>query len=386
MTKVALLRCDSYTLPVLKERIGQAMTLIGFEPSIFNGAKVALKPNLLSAVSGNSAVVTHPLFFRAASEIVLENGGRPILIESPAVASLDNALDKTGYRTIVQDLAIEVASSGRVKSLSFPEGRVFRHFEVAGELLDADFVLNMPKFKTHNLTYVTGAVKNLFGFVPGMRKSQMHMRFPDNDEFSEQLLDLYGAVVYVMGRAPVGILHVMDAVVALEGQGPGSAGTPRKMGAMLMGKDGVALDYVATRVAGLDVRRVETITRGFDRGFSVSGPGEIEVVGESIDHLKIAGFVPADSTGGAHLLRRLAASKAVRDLFIARPEPEEDRCILCYECMNICPAGAIGHAGPGTKVPVFDYRKCIRCFCCSEICPEAAICLRRGKLQWMLRL
>lgn len=385
MTKVALLACDSYTLPMLKERIGQAMTLIGFEPSIFNGAKVALKPNLLSAVSGNSAVVTHPLFFRAASEIVLENGGRPILIESPAVASLNAVLDKTGYEAIVQDLAIEVASSGRIKSLSFPAGKVFRHFEVAGELLDADFVLNMPKFKTHNLTYVTGAVKNLFGFVPGMRKSQMHMRFPDHDEFSEQLLDLYGAVDHAMGRSG-GILHLMDAVVALEGQGPGSSGTPRKMGAMLVGKDGVALDYVATRVAGLDVSRVATITRGLDRGFSVSGPEEIEIVGESIDHLKIVGFVPADSTGSAHLLRWLASSKTARDLFIARPEPEEDRCILCYECMGICPAGAIGHARPGTGVPVIDYRKCIHCFCCSEICPEAAICLRRGILQWMLRL
>ncbi len=383
MTKVALLRCDSYVLSRLKDRIDQGMSMIGFDPLSFKGAKIALKPNLLSALPVRSAVVTHPLFFRAVSEIVLDHGGKPILIESPAVASLGAALDKAGYRAIVDELSIDVVSPGESKSIFYQEGKIFRHFEVIPELLNVDIILNMPKFKTHGLTYVTGAVKNLFGFVPGMKKSQMHMRFPDKESFSEYLLDLYGAIVHGI-NPPKAILNLMDAIVALEGQGPGSSGTPRIMGVMIFGEDAIAVDYVAVKVAGLDVRQVATISSGFFRGFGVSGSHEIEVVGEMIEDVKVAGFIPAVSPNSAYFFRNLISSKIVRDLFIARPEPDEGRCILCYQCVNICPAGAITNALPGKGKPCFDERKCIRCFCCSEICPEAAISLRRGMLQWML--
>jgi uncharacterized protein (DUF362 family)/ferredoxin-like protein FixX len=385
MTKVALLKCGSYELDLLKDRIAEALSLIRFDPARLRGAKVALKPNLLSAISADSAVVTHPLFFRASAEMVLDHGGKPILMESPAVASLDNALEKAGYRGIVEGLSIPVAPSGRAGTFSHQAGKMFRYFEVIPEVLDADFILNMPKFKTHELTFITGAVKNLFGLVPGMRKSQMHIRFSDTVSFSEFILDLYDAVVRGI-NPPGGILHLMDAVMALEGRGPGSSGTPRRMGLILAGEDGIAVDYVAARVAGLDMRKAVTIMNGFSRRIGVSGPHDIEVLGEGIEQVEVPGFVPAETGSSATILQKVISSRMVRDLFIARPIPDGNTCILCYQCMKICPANAVSKSDAKERVPVFDYRKCIRCFCCSEVCPEAAIHLHRGVLQWMLRL
>jgi uncharacterized protein (DUF362 family)/Pyruvate/2-oxoacid:ferredoxin oxidoreductase delta subunit len=385
MTKVALLHCESYVPELLKDRILQAMSLVRFDPAKLKGSKVALKPNLLSAISPDSAVVTHPQFFRAVAEIVLDHGGRPILIESPAVASLEHALAKAGYLEIIRNLSIPVAYPGEPKSLSYKAGRVFRLFEVIPEIFDVDLILNLPKFKTHELTYMTGAVKNLFGLVPGRRKSHMKIRFANKQTFCEFLLDLYDAVIRGM-KPPLGILHVMDAVTALEGRGPGSSGVPKKMGILLAGEDGIAVDYVAAKAAGLDVEQAVTIMSGFSREIGVSGPAEIEIVGASIEDVMVRGFIPAVVPRTTPVLHRLAASKVMKDLFMARPKPDAGACTLCYQCMKICPAHAVTKATDDAKVPVFDYRKCIRCYCCSEVCPEAAIHQKKGVLQWMLRL
>jgi uncharacterized protein (DUF362 family) len=383
--RVALLRCESYSRSLVKDRILEGLDLIGYDLSSLNGSRVALKPNLLSAVDPASAIVTHPEIFRAAAEIVLDHGGRPMLLESPAVASLGSALAATGYQRIIDELSIEVASAKGTLTIAYEQGKVYKYFEVIPELLQADVIMNLPKFKTHELTYITGAVKNLFGLVPGLRKSQMHIRFSDKESFGEYLLDLYGAVSFGF-KPSKPVLHLMDAVIALEGQGPGSSGRPRMMGAVLVSEDGLALDYIATMVAGLDVAQHQTVLSGFARGFSPGGPEAITVLGELVAAIKVDGFVPAGTAKMPRFMYKIAASKTMKDLFIARPVPEAGKCTLCYQCREICPAGAIERASHDEKTPRFDYRKCIRCFCCMEVCGYKAVGLRRGILQWMLRL
>jgi len=384
MTKVALVRCESYEKKELKNRITRALSLISFDLQQVQGLSIALKPNLLSAINPESAVVTHPQFFQACAELVLDNGGKPALFESPAVASLESALVTAGYREIIDRLSIPVINPEKAAILDYKEGKYYRYFEVIPEILDVDMILNIPKFKTHELTYMTGAVKNLFGLVPGLKKSQMHIRFPHKDSFSRYLLDLHDAVI--LGIKPtMKVLHIMDAVMALEGRGPGSSGTPRKMGAIIAGQDAVALDHTAVKVAGLDAGQVVTIMEGFATGKWVSGPHDIEILGESPEEMLMHGFVPAESPRRSmRFLYRLMEKRIIKDLFLARPLPDEKKCIQCGRCLKICPAEAITRPSRGLLAPVIDYRKCIRCFCCSEICPEAAISLKKGLLQWTL--
>ncbi len=383
MADVALLKCNSYAIATVKEKILYGFDLIGFDPACFARARVALKPNLLSAVSADSAVVTHPVFFEAVAETVIDHGGRPVLIESPAVATIKNAVHKSGYGDIVARLGIPVADTKDVRKISCPDAKVFKHFEVFSALFDVDIVVNIPKLKTHNLTYITAAVKNLLGVIPGLRKSQMHMRFPDRKTFSEFLLDLYGALLRGFER-PMKMIHILDAVVSMEGDGPGTSGTPRKTGAMIIGDDALAVDYVASKVAGLDIRKAPTIQAGFSRAFGVTSADEIAVRGEKIQDMEIQGFLPPKSSGMTSLLQRPIIGRLAKNLFVEKPLPSENACTLCYQCMHICPADAIDKAAAGAKIPRYDYRRCIRCFCCMEICPEAAISLKKGAMQWML--
>lgn len=384
MAEVSLLRCEGYSPGELKERIIEGLKGCRFPLKSFQSARVVLKPNLLSAADPESGVVTHPGFFRAAAEIVLDYGGRPVLAESPAVASLHNALRATTYDAIVRHLGIEVADPSKVHRISYPEAKRFKSFEIAQAFFEADIIVNLPKFKTHGLTYVTASVKNLFGAVPGMRKSQMHMKLPERGEFCEAILDLYGA--FLRGFHPEKpLVHIMDAVAALEGDGPGTGGRPRKMNAVIVGIDGLAVDWVATSVSGLDPRLSPILTLGFRRGLGVSSEKEITVIGREIKDMLIRGFVPASGPGMTGLLRVPLIKSLLNKLFIGRPVPIEDRCSLCYQCMKICPVQAIDKALPGQNRPYIDYDRCIRCFCCMEACPEDGISARKGMLQRLMR-
>ncbi|MFY9398600.1 MAG: DUF362 domain-containing protein [Desulfomonilia bacterium] len=384
MADVALLKCRGYDPQEIKDHIVRGLEIINFPLERFNGARVVLKPNLLSASRPDSAVVTHPQFFRAAAELVIDHGARPMLAESPAVSSLRSAIRAAGYDPVLKHLGIPVADMIEVERLPCPQRRKTKLFEVGRAFFEAELIVNLPKFKTHGLTYVSGAVKNLFGAMPGMRKSQMHLKFPEGEDFSEFLLDLYSAFLEGFDP-PRTLIHIMDGILAMEGNGPGSTGTPRPMHAIVMGEDALAVDWVAVEVSGLDALRCPTLVQGFRRGLGISSPGEIAVKGERIEDMRVHGFVPPDRVGPTRLLRAPAVRRLVRDLFAGRPAPVDTRCTLCYQCRDICPAGAIGEAEEGKKVPRFDYGACIRCLCCQEICPQGAISLKKGRLQWMIR-
>ncbi len=383
MTTVALLQCTRYDDALLRRTIMDGLDMAGFDYGCLRHARVALKPNLLMAAAIEKAVVTHPAFFRAVARIVIEHGGHPVLVESPGFGSLESVIRQVGYAEVAKDLGIEIADMGPTMILHDDHARVFKRIEIAKALDGVDMILNLPKFKTHGLTYVTGAVKNLFGTIPGLKKSHMHMRCPKGPAFSEWLLDLYGALLSGFER-PKPIFTIMDAVIGQEGEGPGPSGTPRAIGAVIVGPDPVAVDYVATSVVGLDYKKVDTIIRGFERDFAVSSPEEIRIVGEAVEAMRLTGFKPTRTSISSHFLRGPLVGHFVKNLVVEKPWPNPERCTLCYKCRTICPAGAISAAKRDAGTPRYDYKKCIRCFCCMEICPEAAIGLKKGPLTWLL--
>lgn len=383
MAKVSLQKCPRYDKDQIKAAIELGLSQIGFPVSAFREAKVALKPNLLIASFPEKAIITHPVFVRAVAEVVKDHGGRPVLVESPPFTPLPKMISKVGYADFVQELGLEVARDWEAATLTYEAARRIKRIEISKAYFEADIIINLPKFKTHGCTYVSASVKNLFGALPGLTKSKMHLRFPENDDFAEWLLDLSGA--FIRGfDPPKKILHIVDAIVGQEGEGPGPAGTPRPIGVIVMGQDPVAVDYVAVRVVGLDPGKVPTIARAWAREFCVSSPEEIEVLGERIADVRLENFVPTRATISSHFMRGSLVGPRVKNWVMERPVPAPEKCALCYQCQSICPAGAIAAAGPGRRAPRYDYRKCIRCFCCLEICPEAAISLRRGKLQWIV--
>ena len=306
------------------------------------------------------------------------------MAESPAFQSLGKVMKKTRYEDVVEEEGCEVADPRETAVLFCEAGETFKRFEISRAFFNADVVINLPKLKTHGLTYMSGAVKNFFGLVYGLNKSQWHLRARSGREFSGFLLDLYAGLINGAQR-PKTFIHIMDAVTGLEGEGPGSSGVPKKIGAMLMGQDALAVDAVAVRLVNLDRTRMHTLVLGQERKLGTGSLKNIEILGGRLDALEVHDYVPSKAVGDPSPFSRWPLNtEFFKNLLVERPVPSKDRCTLCYQCKAICPGGAIEKSNGRDPVPLYNYDKCIRCYCCMEICPEGAVSLRRGKLQWLI--
>jgi uncharacterized protein (DUF362 family)/Pyruvate/2-oxoacid:ferredoxin oxidoreductase delta subunit len=383
MTKVYLSPCREYDASEIQEKMTLGLSDLGISSGMLQGKRVLIKPNLLRASAPEKAVVTHPEFFRAAVRLVKAWGGQPMMAESPAFQPLAKVMRKTGYDCVAEEEDCEVADPQVTEVLFFDGPARFKRFEISKAFFDAEVVINLPKLKTHGLTYLTGAVKNLFGLIYGLNKSQWHLRAQSREEFSGFLLDLYAALLQGQGR-PKMFIHMMDAITGMEGEGPGSSGVPKQIGALLIGQDALAVDAVAVKLVDLDGNEVHTLTEGGKRELGTADLDGIQILGSRLDDLVVYGYVPSKSSGDPSPVSRWPLStKFFKNLLVERPVPSKERCTLCYQCKAICPGGAIQKSNDGERVPLYNYDKCIRCYCCMEVCPEAAIGLKRGKLQWL---
>lgn len=383
MAKVSLIGCRDYDAMAILRKMAEGFTHIGIDSEALQGKRVLIKPNLLNATLPEKAIVTHPEFFRAAVRLVRSRGGRPVMAESPAFQPLAKVMKKAGYDRVADEEGCEVADPRDTAVLFHEGGRSFKRFEISKAFFDADVVINLPKLKTHGLTYLTGAVKNFFGLVYGLNKSQWHLRARSGEEFSGLVLDLYAALLQGSDR-PKTFLHMMDAITGLEGEGPGSSGKPKSVGVIIIGQDALAVDAVAVRLVNLDRRRVHTLMLGQERKLGAAALEDIQILGDRLDALEIHDYVPSKAAGNPSPVSRWPLNtEFFKNLLLERPVPSRDRCTLCYQCKAICPGGAIEISKGRELVPSYNYDRCIRCYCCMEICPEAAIRLKRGKLQWL---
>jgi uncharacterized protein (DUF362 family)/Pyruvate/2-oxoacid:ferredoxin oxidoreductase delta subunit len=384
LEKVYLKACASYADPNLVEKIREGFAQIDFDPSLFSGMRVGLKPNLLLPSIPDRAIITHPSFFEAIVQIVRDNDGTPVLIENPAIHGLNTVLKKTPYGNIINALDVEVPDMTPTQLISFDDAHRYKKIEISKAFFDVDMLINLPKLKTHGLTILTGALKNLFGTIPGLKKSRVHLKAPSRDDFSNFMMDLYGALSHGFDP-PKPILHIMDGILGMEGEGPGFSGTPRQIGVIIMGRDPLAVDWTATQIVKISPDDIPTLKAGFERPFCISSPDDIELVGDNLDTLQVSSFKASKNSIFSNAVRWPFTSPFFKQLLVEKPVPNPEKCTLCYQCKQICPAKAISRATDHGKTPVYDYNACIRCFCCMEICPESAIQTQKGWLQWLFR-
>jgi uncharacterized protein (DUF362 family)/NAD-dependent dihydropyrimidine dehydrogenase PreA subunit len=365
--RVTIARCRTYDPDAVRAAIAASLEpLGGMGKFMGKGQRVLVKPNLLSSRPPGAAVTTHPAVAQAVVEAVQRAGAEPVLGDSPGGRntgqSYGRLLRRTGMQGVAEATGCELVSFDDEKvEVQALQGKSFRKFTVAKAVTDADRVIVLPKLKTHQLTYYTGAVKILYGYIPGLRKAEYHLHTgTDAETFSDLLLDLHSAL------PPT--LAVMDAVVGMEGQGP-SNGTPREIGLVLASESCPALDYVACSVVGFDPASIPTVRKAGERGIGPKDPGDVEVLGEALEDVRISNF----ERPGTMLVARLppALVSAVGYLVGARPEVRPGRCISCGKCAEGCPPGAIRWAKG--QVPSIRYRHCIRCYCCQELCPQGAV-------------
>jgi uncharacterized protein (DUF362 family)/Pyruvate/2-oxoacid:ferredoxin oxidoreductase delta subunit len=371
---VAVLRCPSYDRTLLDRAVAEACELS--EMPDVKGRSVLLKPNILRTTLPEEAVSTRGEVLASFARFLKSKGAARILAgESPGWQSQDQAAKKSGILAACEAEGVEWIDFSKGEEFDCPQGRILKRFTFAAAIREADMLVSLPKLKTHRLLRYTGAIKNLFGLVPGLSKSAFHLRFPDPKDFGTMLVDL------ALAAKPA--FSLMDGVVAMEGEGP-SNGRPVQTGLVLASPDPLALDWIAASIIGYDPLELPYLVDAASRGAWISGPEDIELRGLSISEARPAKFelIPAGSAGKSFAdslpppLRRL-----LRDASSARPFFDHGKCVRCGGCISICPPKALEYApdarAKSKKRVAIDYEKCIRCYCCHEVCPEGAIRLRK---------
>jgi uncharacterized protein (DUF362 family)/Pyruvate/2-oxoacid:ferredoxin oxidoreductase delta subunit len=365
---VALLECSSYEKETIDRQLSRLPELTDF-PDV-KGKKVLLKPNLLSGSAPDKAVTTHPEVLRGVIKLIQSRGASSVVVgDSPGVGSPLVAAKKAGLIPVCEETGAEWVVFSETEAISCEEALLHKQFLLTKEFSQADIIISLPKMKTHSLMYFTGAIKNLFGLIPGLNKSGFHMRYPDKKDFAQLITDLNLTV-----KADYAI---MDGVVAMEGRGPGS-GTPRPMNVLLGSSDLLALDITAAGLIGYDAPSLPIHKAVLASPLWINSPKEISLTGDEREQFLCPSFKRIRKIPDYQGLVPPFLRPLLKNLIVPRPFFQHKKCIKCGKCLEICPADALTFQGKGQKKKVkIDYNKCIRCYCCDEVCPVAAIHLKR---------
>jgi len=322
--------------------------------------KVLIKPNVLRASEANEAIVTHPAVLTAVVKRVEAMEPASIIVgDNPGVFSYganEESFRKTGLME---------ASGGHYQNIGTDSQKIDFNTEymptvsLSRAVLDADIIISLPKFKTHGLTVMTGAIKNTYGFLPGAQKARLHKAAGSPERFHEMIVDVF--------RLRIPDLFIMDAVVGMEGNGPASPEL-RKIGLILASDNAVALDAVIATMMGCDPARLGFLRKARSEGLGDYDLETIEIIGE----LKQLPDFKLPPLGGEANINNPAIQEILHRPTMLRPRADEALCTGCGACIDQCPVSALSMNG---DYPIADPEICIRCFCCQEICPEKAMAL-----------
>ena len=393
-----MLSCEEYEEEKIYQLLRTGLAQLGgLSRLIRKEEKILLKPNLLKKGEVERAVITHPVVVGAFARILREEGYENIVLaDSCGHGTTRGVIQGTGMDTYLEKYNIPAIDYTKGVHVDYPEGVQAKEFILPEELLDADCVISLSKMKTHALERITGAVKNSYGFIYGRNKAIGHTKYPSADSFARMLIDLNQ---YVAPR-----LYIMDGIMAMEGNGPGS-GDPTPMNVILLSADPVALDSVFARLVYLKPEMVPTNYHGEKMGLGTWKEEEIEVslVSEegkgsvsgkcveensneriSVQAISVSDLVkrfgnPKFNVDRTQVRRNIWTKMAkALNIFQKRPYIEGDKCVRCGICVKSCPVPgkAVEFRKGKEQPPVYDYKKCIRCFCCQEMCPKKAIKVR----------
>jgi len=356
------------------------MSAFGMEERIAPGAKVALKPNLLMRAAPDRAVTTHPEIIAAVLRWLHARDITDITIaESPGGPHTKNQLEGVYRACGIADIAEKYGAKLNIdtgwSAMPCPRGKICREFTVINPIAQADVIINLPKLKTHGMTMLSGAVKNIMGIIPGLQKPEMHFRFQDKAAFGRMLVDLS------LVKPPA--ITIVDAVISMEGDGP-SGGTPRESGLIFAAENPHALDLALCDFIGMPAQHVPTLSDAIERGLCPADAGELAYLCDGRPEPARDYQFPKSMPVGMYANLPKFLWKPARFLsekvLAPYPSVRAKDCTGCGKCAESCSPDAIKFR---ERVAVIDYESCINCFCCHEMCPEKAIDIRRSRiLRW----
>ncbi len=330
-------------------------------PITVKGKKVLIKPNVLRASTAQESIVTNPAVLRAVVEKVATMGPASIIVgDNPGLVSYganEESFIQTGLMEAAKGHYQNIGNDSRKVAFN---AKFMPTVSVSSAVLDADIVISLPKFKTHGLTVLTGAIKNSYGILPGAQKAMLHKAAGSPERFHELIVDVF--------RLRVPDLFIVDAVVGMEGNGPASPDL-RNIGLLLASDNAVALDSVIATMMGVESGRLRFLQKAKEAGLGNYEINSIEIIGE----LKRLPDFKLPPLGGEAILRNETMQTLIHSRTLLRPQADPGKCTSCGTCIDHCPVSALSMID---HIPQVDAARCIACFCCQEMCPEKAIALR----------
>lgn len=329
-------------------------------PRTFSGATVLVKPNMVGPSVPELGHTTHPELVRAVVRSCLERGAKVVVGDNPGginrnsrnVAVITGILDASeGCYATISERVVEMV--GAESGLKLVISRV---------ILEADYIINLPIFKTHLGQMITGAIKNTFGYVAGACKARIHCDARSTETFANAICDVYEI------RPPD--LNIMDAITAIEGNGPCHGGRLRKVGKLLASPGALAMDSIMARMIGVDPHLLPVQKQALLRGLGVLEEAEIDILGklEVIPDFRMPVTFQPQTPESLSEIRGLYPSRMMQTRVASKPEHYEEKCTKCGDCVENCPTKSL------TLEPEFRVSdECIACFCCVELCPEGAL-------------
>jgi uncharacterized protein (DUF362 family)/Pyruvate/2-oxoacid:ferredoxin oxidoreductase delta subunit len=371
---VYLEECNAYNENLIKTALISIFNKLGgIENIIYKDMRVALKPNLLMPKAPDTAANTHPLIVKAIADLIINQGAKPFIIDSPGGPYTELWLDKvyktSGMTDITHKSFINLNYDLRSEQKVIDNPLIMEKVQVLKPLLEADYIINIPKLKTHGMMVITGAVKNMFGAVPGEKKIDYHMNFPNYSDFSKALIDTFNAV------KPD--LNIVDAVYAMDGAGP-SGGEPYNLGLIAASTSGYELEYMSAKLVNIESEKVPVLKTIIDN--KLLSDEKIQELDSDENYLKYRAEnfkIPMkDNQKAVEFFKPGFVGIITR---IIRPDPRINRskCTNCNTCVRVCPAKTISKS---KNTPDINLKNCIRCFCCQELCPESAIKIKKSPI------
>ena len=345
----------------------------GLEKFVPVNAKVFIKVNLVRDMPPEKCGTTHPQVVIALVNRLSEVTKNIVVGDSSGGLYTKSAMGQVYAKCKMTDVA--AATCAKLNddfdyATAEINGNVVKNCEITNSFLNADVVINVTKLKTHSFAGYTGAVKNLYGLIPGLVKVEMHSRYPDLGDFCNLLCDIEQFASQKI------VLHVIDAIVGMDGEGP-TNGKPKAMGKLLASTDPYALDVVAVSLFA-DPFEMPLLQVAEKRGLVSRDLSNIDFDFESwktshIDDFEISPVTSADTfLNMPPWVKKLAKKYLTKKVHI-----DKKVCRGCGKCARHCPAKAITVVDGKANIRQKD---CLRCYCCQELCPFDAVRFRKSLL------
>jgi len=371
VASVSISKCNSYDTKEVQGAVDSCLDKLGGLSSLIKpDDRVLIKPNILIAKPPEEAVTTHPALIEAIIMVIKKAGAVPLVGDSPGglVGNVGEHWKVTGIEEVCNRLNVEILN---FESSGVYEKRINgNHYHIAKPVLDADFIINVPKIKTHGLTILTCAIKNMYGTIPGLTKVNYHKEAPKPSDFAELVVD-----IFALSKPG---LNIVDGIIGMDGNGP-SAGNPKEMGLILASTDAIAVDSLICQILGKNPLKVPTNKNAYERELGEADINKIKVLGYQPD--VIDDFKWSPNIASSLDMVPSFISKGLMRFWWSRPVIDPEVCTKCGKCVKNCPVEALS---VGVKIPEFDYPECINCMCCMEMCPEKAVKLEKSMLSKLL--